>query len=339
MNDLKNIAAMMVEKAAPTSSEPEQQDQTDAAAEDLEELDASIDDGLQDTTETEEELDDEGEDADEDEAGTEAEIVTLTIDGEDHEVSFDDLVQSYQIDGSARKRLQEATEMRKSAVEVGRQEGLASAQVEIETGRQEMQTARTELSELIALVGPNLFQPQVAQPDPAMERQDPLGYLSQMERWRGDQARLQNLQQNLVQQTQAQRDQVARQQTQVRDENRRQLMIKRPDLQAPEASAAFTKNVRTAQEAVGFTTEEVNAFPDHRGLMLLDMLGTFIARDTAGGLTPAQRVVQKGRKPMSPQATTYKRSAAQKQKRATTDKARATGDYRDVAKTLMVRKP
>ena len=330
--DLNDIAKSLVMDADPIQTD--QQDQVDAA-------DAEILTDEQPENQVEEMDNDEAEDEFEetDPNAEEVDAFTLTIDGEERQVSVDELVQSYQIDGAARKRLQEATEMRTRAVEEGRAEGMSSASAEIETGRTEITQQRAQLGELIGLVGPQLFAPRVNRPDPSMEHSDPIGFLTDMERWRQDQGRIQGLQQQLSAATIQQREQVEDQKAQAMANNRHQLSTKRPDLADPTKQAAFTQNVRVAQEAVGFTNAEVNAFPDHRGLLILDMLGERLAREQAGGPDPAQRVLAKTKTPMAPQAVQYKRTKVQKQRRADHDRAKKSGDYRDVAKLLMTEAP
>lgn len=67
----------------------------------------------------------------ENEDSSKEQTYTVKVDGEEREVSYDDLIKAYQIDGTAQKRLQEASELRR-AVEEERTE-LQNLRAEIET--------------------------------------------------------------------------------------------------------------------------------------------------------------------------------------------------------------
>lgn len=327
--DPRDVAAMLVEDAAPTSKEPEQKDEEQVTSAEHDEADeepveASVE---EDQVETEDEPD---------EADPEEETVdtfTFKVDGEEVEVTVDELVKSYQIDNAAKKRLQEATEARKVAVEEGRQEGLKYAQSEISSAKQEIETARQQLAEMAGFLGEDVFSPRVPEPDPAMEETDPVGFSIAWRKYEQDQKRIAEKKQQIqafAQQTEAARREQHRR---LMKENQVQLLSKRPELREPEAQKVFTENVRRAQEFAGFTSEEVNNFPDYRGVMALDKLGALLAQ--MEGPTPAQKVVAKAKKPLEPGAVTYKRTQRQKQRRADRDRAAKTGDYRDVAKLLV----
>ncbi len=98
--------------------------------------------------------------------------------------------------------------------------------------------------------------------------------------------------------------------------------------------------MRAAQDHFGFTAAEIDAFPDHRGLLALEYAGRALRAETAEGLTPAQRVVKKAKgKVMAPGAVTHNRSVVKKQRVAERKQAQTTGDYRDVAKLLVQSAP
>jgi hypothetical protein len=350
--NLEDIAASLIVNAPsnPTKSagSDAQDDNHDGSEDDAPQI---ADDNNQDDTAIEDQSDlneefnnddeDAGEDSDPSDDG--ADNFTFKVDGEEVTVSAQDLIKSYSFDGAAQKRLQEATEARKTAAETGRTEGMREAQVLIESQTQEINESRKQLSQLVGLVGGELFAPQVAQPNPELQISDPIGYLTQMEAWRSDQGRISQMQQQIVNATQGQNDQAAQKREQVQEQQRVALTQKRPELRQPEEAKAFTNNVRTAQEKFGFTAEEVNNFPDHRALLLLEYVGKQMAQfEGEGQLTPAQRVVEKARrKPMAPSsaAVSYQRSTKQKQARSNRERAQKTGSVQDVARTLIQSAP
>ena len=155
--NLNDVAAAILQPA-PTPTDqaeaaPEDEDQGEVTTQ-ADEADASGDEGSDDEVlevlTDGEEGDDSDDDAeeeptgDEDEDGDE-EAYLLTLDGEEVEVTLDDLIKSYQVQGTAQKRLQEASEARNRAVEEGRQEGMAQAKTQIVEQTQALEQQRQQL--------------------------------------------------------------------------------------------------------------------------------------------------------------------------------------------------
>src|SRR6478735_386879 len=236
--DPKEIAAKYI--TAPAA--PEKTDGDVKGTEAPPEEKADLDDTLLDERQGDEAPEGEPETPESGEGGEEEketeEVFTLRIEGKDHEVSLDELIQSYQISSAARLRLQEATQARAAAVEEGRTEGLRVAQAEIEDTRQSFDRTRQQLSQLVGIIGQQLFAPQVGRPDPSMEDADPIGYLTAVNRWREDQARIQGLQMQIAQITEGQRAEMAAQEREIQVQNRNALLQKRPDLRDPERQRA-----------------------------------------------------------------------------------------------------
>lgn len=346
MNTKADIMAAIVEDAPSATSDETQEDSQDQTADDVTD-DADGDGTSSQTDETTEEDSTDDADADEPEGDADPEedeptdaddsgdAYTFTVDGEEVTATVAELIENYSIDGAARKRLQEATETRKEAQSQGYQEGMNAAKEVISTRTQELDNMREQLNGIVGFVGKTLFQPFVQRPDPRMEQTDPLGYLSAMERYREDQDRIHQMQGSIQQFAQQMEVQQAEMQKSHRQSERIALRQARPDLADKEKAAAFTKDVRTAQNALGFTQEEVDNFPDHRGLLVLELAGKYIASQNAQGDTPAQRVVKKAGKSLKPGGAVRGRTESQKAKRKIRDKARKTGDYKDVAKLLI----
>ncbi len=328
---MQNLADFILEEADPTpqmNGAGEQPDDTQPPDETLLTDDAA--DAAQDVVDDADEADqDNPTEPDED-------IIIATINGEEREVTVTELLASYQKGAAADKKLQEAGEVYKRALQDGKTEGMQQAQVELQTQRQELEQTRTQLSELLGHVGQTLFAPRVDLPDPAMEQEDPIGYLTAKELWRDDQLRLQGLQQQIVQLTEHQRQQQAAEKERVMNENRAGLLADHPELATPEGLEAFSANVRRAASYQGFSADEVDRYHDKRGLKLLNHYGQLLAEKEAGGPTPAQRVVQKAKKPLQPGAATYRRAKSKQQRDANLKRARETGRVEDVAATLII---
>lgn len=321
----KNLASLLVEDAPAPQGKADDQEKV-----------LDDDEQTDDEPDPQDDVSDEAPSDDDDEG---PETYRLKVDGAEIDVTLDELVQSYQIDGAARKRLQEATEVQRRAAEEGREIGYREGRARADEEVNAITSIRAQLNELVGAMGQRMFAPQVERPAPEMQAVDPIGYLQQMDAWREEQGKLQQLQGRVANFVRQHEQMVENQRRQVMSDNQRQLLTKRPELVDRQQQAAFTANVRLAQSAVGLSNEEVNSFPDHRGLLVLDMLGAYIARDRQGGKTPAQRVVADVRAPLAPGTVTYKRTKAQKQRRADRDRAKASGDYRDVAKLLITDAP
>lgn len=339
--DIKaDIVSALIVDAEPVTEAP-QEDEIQAADETV--LEDVTTDETEDETEDDlivEDDDTEDEDPDEDDGSTEVDTYIIKRDGEEVTATIDELIAEFSIGSTARKRLEEATAIRAQAEETGRAEGMQQAEVQIATRTAEVDSAREQLSQLFGIVGNEIFSPRVARPDQNMQETDPLGYVSAMENWREDQARINGVQQQIASMTQEQNRLMEQRKAEIKREQQLSLSRKRPELAEPEKAKAFTADVRLAQEHFGFTGEEVNAFPDHRGLLVLEFVGQTLAKLNATGPTPAQKIVQKAKvKTMKPGAVAHKRSAVQKQTRANRDRARQSGDHRDVAATLIVDAP
>lgn len=289
-----------------------------------------------DVVDDEDALEDEEPSEDDEQPGDDSgDEYTFKVNGEEVTVSVDDLIKNYSIGSTAQQRLQEATEMRKQAQTHGYTEGMEAAKEVIHSERQGLDSMRQQLSGILDHIGPQLFQPQVQQPDPAMQQHDPIGYLTQVEAFRQDQMRLQGLKQTLGGAAQKMAEADAQRLQHTQQNERIALRQKRPDLADPEKAKAFTADVRSAQTALGFTQAEIDAFPDHRGLLVLEMAGKYLALQNGKGDTPAQRVIKKAGKTLKPGGVTVQRSQKQKQRRANMDRAKQTGSVSDVAKTLI----
>lgn len=329
-----DIASSLIIDAAPATETPVEEVETQAA--DETELDVTTDDAVDEDEEQPEADSDTEDEVDEDSDGSQ-DTYTFPVDGEPVTATVEELIKKYSIEGAAIKRLQEATEIRTQAVEDGRSEGLQQAKAEIATHAAEVNSAREQISHIVGVLEKEIFTSRVPRPDPSMQEVDPMGYLNQMENWRTEQGRIGGMQQ-LVAQVNQQKDQHAETQ---KAENKRaeQVLLskKRPELAEPKKAQAFTADVRRSQEAFGFTQAEINAFPDHRGLLVLEYAGRMLAQENAQGLTPAQKVVKKTKvKVMAPGAVVRNRAAGKKRSRADRDKALQSGDYKDVAKTLVI---
>lgn len=348
-NSIRSIAAQMVEKrptpteaAAPTGQEPVPvSHEADAPRGDEDEDQNLTPEGGSDAPEGEEWT---GEDGGEGEGGDDEPVYRVKVAGEDREVTLSELLKSYSGEGAIAKRLQEATEARNEA-ERARDIAIEQERVAArETIQKEAEALRTQAQQLAAVYqhyGQALLAPQVELPDPQMQQTDPIRYLTQMEAYRQDQDRLRAQQahmQEVVQQAEAleaqQRADFAREEVQ-------RMIEEVPAMANPEYRKAQAGRVFEIGRAVGFTDAEIKKYATDRRVIYLAMLAAqgaeaIMGTRNGGKPTVTPKAGQPTSKPAMPRAAngTFK-----KKSEATVERAKSTGDYRDVAKTMLVRAP
>ncbi len=332
---LADVAAATLQPAPTDEAVPTDEERTD----DIDEL--ALDDSAEDLAEDgiEADVEDSDEDIydDEDDLEEGIDFFRLTVEGEEVEATLDELKTSYQLRAAAQKRLNEATTIRAAAEEEGRRAGMDAAQAEITQTREAMNSANTALQTVLQAVGQEMFTPRVQPPDPALRETDPIRYHNQRDDYAAEVERIRGLEATVGKYMANASTQQAQRAQQMRLEQGRLLRNEREDLRTQEGQQLFTAHVRAAQNAVGFTQEEVDAYPDRRGLLVLEMAGKYL--ESVGAIqqdSPQSKVVRKAKKTMRPGANRpSQQTRRQKQRRADRDRAAQTGDYRDVAKLLV----
>jgi len=178
-------------------------------------------------------------------------------------------------------------------------------------------------------------------PDPAMQASDPIGYLTGMEAYRQDQERLRS-QQAHMQEVVQQASDLERQQQAVFAQGEVQRMIQEvPAMADPVYRKAQAERVLEIGRALGFSEKEVRQYATDRRVVYLAML----AAQGAEGIMKTRTGGKPTVKPTAPPARASNgaprqaNGTFQKKSAAAVQQARTTGDYRDVAKTLIVSKP
>jgi len=234
-----------------TEHEEPEEDQTeeapDAELDDAEEVEEETDDA--DDGDTVEDQDDE----DQEDAGLE-EFVTVKVDGQEKQVTLEDLKRSYSGQGYIQKGMQEAATQKREAEQVFQQ-----LQQEREQFSQFMQNLQTE-----GLVQ----EPKL--PDPQLLETDPIGFMQKKAAY--DSARQQyDQQQQELQRAQSQQTEAQRQALQAYTREQTKLLHDAiPDLADPEKGTAAGRELVEAGGAYGFTAEEITKTLDHRALVVLN---------------------------------------------------------------------
>lgn len=254
-------------------------------------------------------------------------LVSVTVDGQDKEVTLADLKRAYSGEGAIEKRLQLATETKKQA---------ENLKVQVE---QELNTGRQNLVKAFSAFESLMFQPQVSPPDPALRQTNPTQYLIQMEAWREEQAGLQAKRSKVQQAVALFNQQEAEKVNQMKVEVAQKLVEAMPALRDPVKGPELQKMMYEGAHAYGFNDAEISSILDHRMYLALADLAAYARLKAKGQSAPVKP--QKSAPVMRPGATKAVASATAyaRNQKAALETARKSGKVDDIAATLLVRKP
>ena len=271
-----------------------------------------------DDEETEEDSENEYEDAEEDDESEDpvGELHTVKVDGEDKQVTLDELKRGYSGQQYVQKGMQQAAEVKKEAENV----------------YYALMQERQNLANLVQQVqsGQNLTPP--TEPDSAMFDADPIGYMEAKIQYDNQ---VKQYQQNMgqvqaVMQQQSEAEQVARAEYAKQEAQRLVQVI--PELADAGKAGKFKENlVRTATDVYGYTPEEIAGISSHRDFLVLRDAMKY--REMMSGKKDVQSKVQKAKPAMKPGAkrVSTKSDAARKQK----DRLKKSGSIDDALALIM----
>lgn len=216
-------------------------------AEEIEEEEDGDEDLSDEDTEDEDAEDEEEAEEQEEPQAKEPDRITVKVDGEEVEVTLDDLKRSYSGQAYIQRGMQEAAKM-----------------------RQELQTQREQFAQLLQDVQERGFVQPPQPPHPDLASTDPIRYM-QERAWYDQQAAEYQRQ---AQQVEMQRRQYAEQQSAARQDylKREAEALKQhiPEFADPEKRDALSREIlRVGTEVYGFTAEELQNIADHRAIRAL----------------------------------------------------------------------
>lgn len=219
-------------------------------------------------TETEDEVE-ETEEGDEPESGDEAEeadetddesqepdaeLHTVTVDGEEQQVSLDDLKRGYSGQAYVQKGMREAAEARNSATAVYGQ----------------LQDRLKQVEQVLGYVEQQGLEPMPTPPDASLQQSDPMGFAEETFRYQQAVER-RNMQIQQIRQAiggQSEAEKVALEQ--YAQEQGRMLIAINPDWgDKQKAEAMLSEMAKSANEHYGFTEEEIGQAVDYRNILVL----------------------------------------------------------------------
>ena len=242
-----------VEEVAEAELEQPEEDSYDDADDDDEDADVEdVDESEVEETDDEDEDYEDAEEDDESEDPTE-DVHTVKVDGEEKQVTLDELKRSYSGQQYIQKGMQQATEVKKQAEE---------AYYALMRERESVQTLVQQ-----AQSGINLIPP--AEPDSAMFENDPLGYMeakiqydNQVKEYNANAAKFQE-----VLNRQSEAEQIARAEYARQEANKLVEVI--PELADAGKASKFKESIMKAASHYGYSPEEVAAISSSRDFVVL----------------------------------------------------------------------
>ena len=223
--------------------------------------------------ETDETPEDESDDAESDDQ-PEPEAITVKVDGEEIQVTLDDLKRDYSGQAYIQKGMREAAEARREA----------------ETFAQTVQAERAALLQLAQELKTQGVIALPTPPDPALFKVDPIKYLEADIAHRTQYAAYMRQQSHLEAVTRQTTEQQERDYSKQKAEETAKLLETIPDLSDPEKSAQITARLLKAGESYGYAADEIGQVMDHRALRVLNDAAQWRALQ-AGKTIAAKKVV------------------------------------------------
>ena len=234
-----------------------EQQELEAQQDDTDEVELSAEEDAADDDETDS---DESDDEAEDEQEVEEQKFTVKVDGNEVEVTLDELQKGYSRTADYTRKTQELAQVRKET------------QAELQNVRQE----RQQYAQLLGALQQQLQQ--ATEPQVDMEKlydTDPIEWMRQKEVHRERQEKMQAIQaeqQRLAQILAQEQQQVLRGQL----ENQRDLLIEKiPELRDHKRAQAAYASWIEAGKSVGLTEQEINNIGDHRVFLALHRLAEY----------------------------------------------------------------
>jgi len=294
-------------QASEDVQESDDTEQEDVSTEETEvETEAEVDDQS-----VEDDTDEEGEQYDE-ESEEEVPVYLAKVDGEEVEVSAEDLIKSYQLEQTAQKRLREAAEERKK----------------VQADVTQVEAERKYYAENLALLQDALKQYEqgnrTEQQWSELYQQDPIAYMKAKEDTRDKQTKMQALQQ----------EQLALQQRQVETEQVK-LLERIPEWKDPDVARKEKNEVVTYAQRFGFNDQEIAATTDSR---VVDLLRKAYLFDQLQSRKPvATKKVKKAPKMIKSTATKGKVNVSEQNRKKAFDKLTKSGRKEDAISYLLTK--
>lgn len=267
-----------------------------------------------DDVEAEENIDDS--DTDDEEADLDSELYTVKVDGEEYQVTLDDLKRGYSGQQYVQKGMKHAAEARKQAEEV----------------YVELQKARQEVVELANQINSGDFLAKPTEPSREMFDTDPIGYMEAKLKYDDDVAKYN---QQMAQVSEYQQRQLAAEQNATRamlQQEALQLKALIPELGDSEKASKWKEKITTAAQSYGYSAEDLDGIVDHRAMRILNDAMKY--QDIMNGKAKATQKVQ-GKKPVVKAGSKRKVDAKAAARKKQEQKLARSGKLEDAVSLLL----
>lgn len=279
----------------------------------------------QELSEADEDYDDEEYDVDVseiEEVEDETEYYTVKIDGEEKNVTADELVKSYQLEQAAQKRMQEAAEIRKnSEVEVA---ALAQQREQYAQALQSLEAQLSSAEEKPQEYWDNLYS------------EDPMEYMRQREAYRDRKEATEKIKAEQVRvQEERQQEFVQQHQAHLAKEQEK-LLEALPDWKDPDVAAKEKQAIISyAQRNLGFSEAELAATSDSRAVLALRK--AYLYDELMAKKPVAEKKVKKAPKVTKSGKPTTKAQANANRKKQALERLNKSGSKDDAVAVLLER--
>ena len=243
------------EQSAPTEDVEESTEETQD--EPLEE------DVLEEEAEEESEEESEEEELDEDESEEEPEFYSVKVDGEELEVSLDELVKGYSRQSDYTRKTQELAGQRDEMTKLQQQ------------WANEVSQAQAERQQYIEALGQVVQQSMVGLEQYAnvdwesLREEDPIAFVTKKEEFRDAQERVRQAQAQQGVEAEKQKQEFAKIKQMALQEEHKKLVAAVPEWNEPEKRNELAKELSSYALSQGFKQEELKELIDHRSLIVL----------------------------------------------------------------------
>jgi len=241
------------EEAPPTEEEESTEETQDESLE--EESEEELQASEEDAEEEAEESDDEGEE--------EPDVYAVTINGEEHEVSFDELLKGYSRQSDYTKKTQELSEHRKAFDNAKQQ--MAQEYHQIQAERQQYIDS---LQQIVDSSVPGLEQYASINWE-QLKAEDPIAFITKKEEFRDSQDKMAQYQAQQEDAYQKQYQEYQKQAHHALQEEHAKMANALPEWKEPEKQKQIAKDIKDYALSVGYTPEEIGSLVDHRSLLVL----------------------------------------------------------------------
>jgi len=246
------------EEAAPTEEEESTEETQDESLEE----DTPDEDGEEEEGEESDEFE-ESDEAEETEEPEETTLYTVKVNGEDTEVTEDELIRGYSRQSDYTKKTQEIAEERR-AIEAAQ----AQYNSELATLQQERQQYVDALSQVIQSSMAGLEQYNDID-WPTLKEEDPIEYITKRDEYREMQENVRANQHRAAAVQQQQETEMRDVKKRVLQEEHGKLVSAVPEWGDPTTQKKLATDIRTYAIDQGYTPEEIGGLVDHRSLIVL----------------------------------------------------------------------